>query len=76
MLAFDRERETLPILGSELALDAALAAKARRAVALREEMSVDERYEIMEMLGLISGNGDEVQLDKTVSVQGWQRSLR
>lgn len=56
MLAFDREVETLPILSGELELNEVLAIRARRAVALRVEMTPEQRYEMLEMLGLV---GDE-----------------
>lgn len=52
-MAFEREVETLPILSDELKLDPVLAHRARRTVALREEMTGEERYELLEMLGLI-----------------------
>lgn len=45
--------------------------KARLTVACREEMSLSERRDMLEMLGLAPGSGDEVDMSKDVDVQQW-----
>lgn len=57
------------VMAGSTAVDEVLIEKARRTVALREEMSLDERYEVMEMLGLV-GDGT-VDLVRTVDVHQW-----
>lgn len=52
-MGFSKDAELIPQLGVDLALDPILAARARRAVALREDISAEERYELLEMLGLV-----------------------
>lgn len=65
-LGLDAEKQ---VMAGSTAVDEVLIEKARRTVALREEMSLDERYEVMEMLGLV-GDG-ATDLVRTVDIQVW-----
>ena len=56
-------------MGAGAGIDQILVERAKRTVALREEMSPAERYDLMEMLGLV-GDGS-VDLVRSIDVQQW-----
>jgi hypothetical protein len=47
-----KNETTVPVTLDGVVIDPVVAKRAMRAVARRTEMGVDERYEILEMLGL------------------------
>lgn len=57
------------VMTGSVAIDEVLIEKAKRTVALREEIPAAERYELLEMLGLV-GDGT-VDLVRVVDVQEW-----
>lgn len=57
------------VMVGSVAVDEVLIEKAKRTVALREEIPAAERYELLEMLGLV-GDGT-VDLVRMVDVQQW-----
>lgn len=57
------------VMAGSIAVDEVLIEKAKRTVALREEIPAAERYELLEMLGLV-GDGT-VDLVRVVDVQEW-----
>lgn len=57
------------VMAGSIAVDEVLIEKAKRTVALREEIPAAERYELLEMLGLV-GDGT-VDLVRMVDVQQW-----
>lgn len=57
------------VMAGSVAVDEVLIEKAKRTVALREEIPAAERYELLEMLGLV-GDGT-VDLVRMVDVQQW-----
>lgn len=56
-------------MGAGAGVDVAIIEKAKRIVALREEMSLVERYDLLEMLGLVGD--DATDLVRTVDIQVW-----
>lgn len=65
-MGFDKERQ---VMGAGAGVEMAVIEKAKRTVALREEMSLDERYEVMEMLGLV-GDGT-LDLVRSIDMHQW-----
>lgn len=57
------------VMVGSVAVDEVLIEKAKRTVAMREEIPAAERYELLEMLGLV-GDGT-VDLVRVVDVQQW-----
>lgn len=57
------------VMAGSVAVDEVLIEKAKRTVAMREEIPAAERYELLEMLGLV-GDGT-VDLVRVVDVHQW-----
>jgi hypothetical protein len=54
-----RDDCTVPVTMDSVVIDPIVAKRAMHAVALRTEMGVEERYDILEMLGLV-GSEEEM----------------
>lgn len=65
-MGLDAEKQ---VMAGSVAVDEVLIEKAKRTVAMREEIPAAERYELFEMLGLV-GDGT-VDLVRVVDVQQW-----